>query len=175
MIDFLLKVKRTRTHFLPVPARAHETDSGFDLPLDLDAMLARIANGQTLEGHGHSYDFESVDGKPTLRILPGGFVWVLTGWSIELQPGYEGQLRGRSGLAFKSGLTVGHIGTVDAGFRGEVKVALANHGQHEVHLHHGDRIAQLIINQIPRQVVVEESLQLSEAPRGEKGYGSTGR
>lgn len=176
MDAFFLKVKRARVHTLPIPSRANESDAGLDLPLDLEAIAALFRVGRSLDGHNHGWDVDADgDGHSRLNIQPGGFLWVPTGWCFELHPGYEGQIRGRSGLAFKHGLTVGHVGTVDAGFRGEVKVALVNHGRYPTHLKHGDRIAQLVINAVPTKVIIDEARVLGEAPRGEKGYGSSGR
>lgn len=177
-MDFYLKVRRARSHsLLPHPAKTNATDSGLDLPLDLEEMLVQCSLGNRPEGHSFNYSFEasSRDSKQELVIEPGGYVWVPTGWCVEIPPGYEGQVRGRSGLAFKHGLTVGHVGTIDAGYRGEIRVALVNHGQFAVSLRHSDRIAQLVINAIPVSIVVDEVQQLSAAPRGEKGYGSSGR
>jgi dUTP pyrophosphatase len=97
-----------------------------------------------------------------------------TGLQMEIPLGYEGQVRTRSGLAASHGLTVlNSPGTVDADYRGEVKVILMNFGGDEVTIDRGDRIAQLIIAPVAR-VVVAEAEELGETTRGAGGFGSTG-
>ena len=100
---------------------------------------------------------------------------VSTGVAIALPPGHEAQVRPRSGLALKHGVTcLNAPGTIDADYRGEVKVLLINLGQEAVHLKRGDRIAQLIISQVisSRFVLVDK---LDDTARGDQGFGSTGR
>ncbi len=102
-------------------------------------------------------------------------VAVPTGFAIEIPPGFEGQVRPRSGLAFKEGVTVINApGTIDADYRGEIKVILVNLGNDSVWIHHGDRIAQLVIAPVIR-AEVEEVDSLEETTRGEGGFGHTGR
>ena len=97
-----------------------------------------------------------------------------TGLAMAIPPGWEGQVRPRSGLAFKQGLTVLNApGTIDADYRGEVKVIIYNTGPvHEIQP--GDRIAQLLIKKVPK-VKFEEVDELDETERGSGGFGSTGR
>lgn len=98
-----------------------------------------------------------------------------TGISIAIPPGYEGQVRPRSGLALKHGVTLPNSpGTIDSDYRGEVKVIVANIGAEPVTFRHGDRIAQLVIAPVTH-VKVEEAPRLPDTPRGEGGFGSTGR
>jgi dUTP pyrophosphatase len=108
------------------------------------------------------------------HILPGSIVKVPTGIAIALPDGHEGQVRPRSGLATRHGLTVVNApGTIDADYRGELFVALINLGQEPVRIAHGDRIAQLIVTPVSRAaVVVTASLDATE--RGVGGFGSTG-
>ena len=102
-------------------------------------------------------------------------VAVPTGFAIEIPPGFEGQVRPRSGLAFKDGVTVINApGTIDADYRGEVKVLLVNLGNDSIWLNPGDRIAQLIISPVVR-AEVEEADNLEETARGDGGFGHTGR
>ncbi len=109
-----------------------------------------------------------------LVITPGGRVLVPTGLAIALPEGYEAQIRPRSGLALKQGLTVlNSPGTIDADYRGEVQVILANLGTEPVTLTRGMRIAQMIVAPYSR-VVWDEADSLSTTARGSGGFGSTG-
>jgi len=97
-----------------------------------------------------------------------------TGLMMEIPIGYEGQVRTRSGLAASHGLTVLNApGTIDADYRGEVKVILMNFGGETVNIDRGDRIAQLVIAPVTR-VVVAEVDEIGETTRGDGGFGSTG-
>lgn len=108
-------------------------------------------------------------------ILPGSWAVIAVGFSVEIPPGFEGQIRPRSGLAAKHGITVlNSPGTIDADFRGEVKVVLMNHGAQEFIVNRGDRIAQLVIAPVYR-LQIEETEELSETERGAGAFGSTGR
>jgi len=111
----------------------------------------------------------------SLILKPGMRHLVPTGLYIELPEGHEAQVRPRSGLAIKYGVTVlNSPGTVDADYRGEIKVILINHGQEDFTINNGDRIAQLIIAKHERaEWNVVEELQSSE--RGAGGFGSTGK
>lgn len=109
-----------------------------------------------------------------IELGPGERALIPTGLSIALPPGYEAQIRPRSGLAIKHGVTVLNTpGTVDADYRGEIKVILINHGQEEFTVERGMRIAQMVIS---RHVNVKWEVvkELSETERGKDGFGSTG-
>lgn len=108
-------------------------------------------------------------------VLPAGmYAKIPTGLSIQLPPGFEAQVRPRSGLAAKYGLTVlNSPGTIDADYRGEVCVLLINHGRGEARIHHGDRIAQMVIARC-EQATFTESISLDATERGSGGFGSTG-
>ena len=104
----------------------------------------------------------------------GGWAGVGTGLAIELPAGYEGQVRPRSGLARKFGVTLlNSPGTIDPGYRGEVRVLMINHGSEEYTVRPGDRIAQLVIGSYAE---VEWAIgeQLGATQRGPEGFGSTG-
>jgi len=106
---------------------------------------------------------------------PGAFGLVKTGLSIELPPGYEAQIRPRSGLAFKHGVTVlNSPGTIDEDYRGEVGVLLINHGEKAFAIQRGERIAQMVIAPVVqgRWDAVED---LAESDRGAGGFGHTGQ
>ena len=112
------------------------------------------------------------DEPATLR--PGDRLAVPTGFAFSLPPGFEAQVRPRSGLALRSGITcLNSPGTVDADYRGEVKVILVNLGAEDFHIRRGDRIAQLVVAPVSR-AVWREVESLDETPRGAGGFGSTG-
>ena len=118
--------------------------------------------------------------------LPPGETWVLapgerrlvpTGLAMAIPPGYEGQVRPRSGLAFKHGVTVLNApGTIDADYRGEVQVILINHGQVPFPIQRGERIAQFLLAEVPFWQWRPETdpAALGTTQRGEGGHGSTG-
>jgi dUTP pyrophosphatase len=109
-----------------------------------------------------------------LDLAPSARVLVPTGLEIALPPGHEGQVRPRSGLALRHGVTVLNApGTIDADYRGEVKVILVNHGAEPFAIRHGDRIAQLVVAPVARAAFVEVA-SLDETARGAGGFGSTG-
>lgn len=110
-----------------------------------------------------------------LVLAPGGRALVPTGFSIALPEGYEAQIRPRSGLAAKHGITVLNApGTIDADYRGEVKVILVNHGAEPFAVRRGDRIAQMVVAPVVA-VQFDEVEVLDETERGADGHGSTGR
>ena len=114
------------------------------------------------------------DGAPVV-LAPGQFAGVPTGLILALPPGTEGQVRPRSGLAARHGVTVlNSPGTVDADYRGEVQVLLINHGPEPFEVRRGERIAQLVVARYER-VRLAPSAALSETTRGAAGFGSTGR
>ena len=109
-----------------------------------------------------------------LTIQPGDSILIPTGISLEIPVGFEAQVRPRSGLALKHGITVlNSPGTIDADYRGEIKVILINHGRYDFEVLRAARIAQLVIAQVP-QVSFEEVSSLNSTERGSSGFGSTG-
>jgi dUTP pyrophosphatase len=132
---------------LPMPVRATEHAAGFDL-------RAAVAD--------------------ELLLAPGERKKVGTGIAIALPEGYEAQVRPRSGLALRHGLTLlNSPGTVDADYRGEIGVILINLGERPVAIRRGDRIAQLVVQRLP-EVGWEEVERLPESARGAGGFGHTG-
>ena len=110
----------------------------------------------------------------SITLLPGARALVPCGFKMALPVGYEVQVRPRSGLAIQHGITcLNSPGTIDADYRGEVKVILINLGQEPFVINQGDRIAQMVLQRVPR-LAVEEVQELSHSPRGEGGFGSTG-
>ena len=110
-----------------------------------------------------------------LVIEPGARALVPTGLAIEIPPGHEGQVRPRSGLALEHGITLPNApGTIDADYRGELKVILMNLGEQPFAVRLGDRIAQLVVAPITRTTFVEVET-ISQTGRGSGGFGHTGR
>ena len=110
-----------------------------------------------------------------VMLAPGKHALIPTGLTIALPQGYEAQVRPRSGLAAKHGITVlNSPGTVDADYRGEVCVLLINHGDQPFPIRRGERIAQMVIAQVA-QVELVPAASLSATDRGSGGFGSTGR
>ncbi|QOI99693.1 MAG: dUTP diphosphatase [Phycisphaeraceae bacterium] len=109
-----------------------------------------------------------------VTIAPGRIALIPTGLSVAIPSGYEGQVRPRSGLASKHGVTVVNApGTIDADYRGEVRVALINQGPEPFVVEHGMRVAQLVIAPVSRATIVEVDA-LDGTARGAGGFGSTG-
>ena len=109
-----------------------------------------------------------------VTLAPGERHAVATGFSVAIPDGYEIQVRPRSGLALKHGITVPNTpGTIDSDYRGELKVILLNHGAEPFPIHRGDRIAQLVLAPGTR-AAWEEVAELDETHRGAGGFGSTG-
>ena len=143
-----MKIKIINKSKHELPGYATSAAAGMDLRANLDAPVAL---------------------RPLERIL------VPTGLFVEIPEGFEAQVRPRSGLAFKHGLTVlNSPGTIDADYRGEIKVILVNLSNEEFVVNDGERVAQLVIakHEQAEWIVVE---QLEESARGEGGFGSTGK
>ncbi len=134
--------------------------------LDLPAYESKGAAGMDLRA--------AVDEAAPLTLLPGKRALVPTGFIFEIPQGFEGQVRPRSGLAFKNGITcLNSPGTVDSDYRGEVKVLLVNLGEEAFIISRGMRIAQMVIAPVT-QARVAEITEASETMRGAGGFGSTG-
>ena len=119
-----------------------------------------------------AYDLRS---RQDLVITPNTTVLVPTGLFLEIPPGYEAQIRSRSGLALKNGLSLPNApGTIDAGYRGEVGIIMYNRGEVPFQVRRGDRIAQMVISKLPEVELVEVE-ELDESSRGTGGFGSTGK
>jgi dUTP pyrophosphatase len=142
-------------------------------------LFSRVAEGQDLPvpqratDHAAGFDLRArVDG--AVDLSPGERALVPSGIRIALPQGFEAQVRPRSGLAWKRGLTVlNGPGTVDADYRGEICVLLVNLGREPARIERGERIAQLIIQRLPR-VELHEADELPETARGAGGFGHTG-
>ncbi|CAH1659111.1 dUTP diphosphatase [Chelatococcus asaccharovorans] len=149
--------------------------------MSIEVGLRRLAHGEglplpryeTADAAGLDLTAAVPDGEP-LTLLPGARALVPTGLVLALPRGYEGQVRPRSGLALKQGLTVANApGTIDADYRGELGVILINLGQEPVVIARGMRIAQLVIAPVV-QVALREVEAVDETARGSGGFGSTG-
>ena len=144
----VIKVRRMRPSSLPLPRYQSAHAAGMDLVADIEASL---------------------------EIAPMGRAAVPAGIAVEIPPGFEGQVRPRSGRALEEGLTlVNSPGTVDADYRGEIKVLLVNLGNAPITIRPGDRIAQLVIAPVARAELVEVA-ELEPSSRGGGGFGHTGR
>jgi dUTP pyrophosphatase len=142
----ILRINPERTD-IPLPEYSTEGSAGMDICAAVDADVV-LQPGET-------------------ALLPTGFI-------IELPPGYEAQIRPRSGLAIKHSLGIlNSPGTIDSDYRGEVKIILTNFGKSPYTIHRGDRIAQMIVATYER-VKWEEVGSLRESSRGEGGFGHTG-
>src|SRR6476620_3416979 len=118
-------------------------------------------------------DLSSAAAEP-IEIAPGGRVAVPTGLAFEIPAGFEGQVRPRSGLARKFGITLPNApGTIDSDYRGEVQVLLANLGAEPFAIARGERIAQLVVQRVAQARLVEVAA-IAPTPRGAGGFGSTG-
>ena len=134
--------------------------------------------------HGHGLDLPSyattgaagmdIVSAEAVMLRPGQRHAVATGFAVAIPDGYEIQVRPRSGLAIKHGISVPNTpGTIDCDYRGEVKVILVNHGDEHFQIQRGDRIAQLVLAPVTR-ARWQEVDELDETARGEGGFGSTG-
>jgi len=151
-----LKIKKLHEEAV-IPKYAHEGDAGFDL----SAIISeRDCMGKITDSYA---------------VAPGEKYIAKTGLAFAVPDGYELQVRPRSGLAYKHGITViNSPGTVDSGYNGEVMVILLNTGKQSFEIKSGDRIAQGVINKLP-SVAIREVDELDETERGAGGFGSTGR
>lgn len=143
----------------------------------MKVQIMRLAHGADLPLPSYAtagaagMDLRSAE---TLTLKSGARALVATGIAIALPPGIEGQVRPRSGLAVKFGVTVLNApGTIDCDYRGEIKVPLINHGDVDFMIARGDRIAQMIIAPAPQVSLLEVSM-LDETLRGASGFGSSG-
>jgi dUTP pyrophosphatase len=135
--------------------------------LDLPAYQSHGAAGMDL--------FAAVAARRPVRLAPGARALIPTGLVLELPAGFEAQVRPRSGLALRHGITVlNSPGTIDCDYRGEVKVLLANLGEAAFSIERGERIAQLVFQRVERASLVEIAAA-SPTPRGVGGFGSTGK
>lgn len=129
---------------------------------------------QTREAAGLDLMAAVPDGEP-LTLAPGQYALVPTGFAIALPAGHEAQVRPRSGLAARHGVTVlNSPGTIDADYRGEIKVILINHGAAPFVIKRGERVAQMVIAPMVQAALVPVTT-LSATDRGAGGFGSTGR
>jgi dUTP pyrophosphatase len=139
--------------------------------------IQRISSNAALPEYAHGphedagMDLRAVE---SATLVPGVPVAVPTGLTIELPPGYEAQVRPRSGLALKHAITVPNApATIDPGYRGEIKVILLNLGRENYEIHAGDRIAQMVIARY--EAIEWQEGELNTSTRGTGGFGSSGR
>lgn len=147
---------------------------------DLVLQVEKLAGAQDLPApdymtaHAAGMDLRAAVAAP-VTLAPGEYRMIPCGIRIALPEGYEGQVRPRSGLAAKHGVTVlNSPGTIDADYRGEVCVVLINHGEKPFAVSRGERVAQLVVAPM-RRVTVEVVAKLEGTTRGEGGFGHTGQ
>jgi dUTP pyrophosphatase len=146
-----------------------------------EIAIRRLPHGEGLEPPAYGtegaagMDLRAAVAEETPLVLqPGARTLVPTGFSIAVPPGFEAQVRPRSGLALKSGITcLNSPGTIDCDYRGEVGVILINHGEDAFTIRRGDRIAQMVIARYER-IRWRETENLDDTARGAGGFGSTG-
>ena len=144
---------------------------------EVPVRVKRLPHGEGLELPAYATDGAAgmdVLAAEDLTLVPGGRHAVATGLAMAIPPGFEVQVRPRSGLALKHGITVPNTpGTIDSDYRGELKVILINHGSDPFQIRRGDRIAQLVLAPVIRASWLVSD-ELDETARGEGGFGSTG-
>jgi dUTP pyrophosphatase len=144
----------------------------------IEVQIRRLPGGEDLPLPAYqSADAAAMDlqAAAAAELAPGGIALVPCGFAIAVPPGYEAQVRPRSGLAAKHGVTLANApGTIDADYRGEVKVILVNHGKEPFRVERGMRIAQMLVVPVPR-VAWKEVAELPPTQRGAGGFGHTGR
>ena len=144
---------------------------------DVPVLVKRLPHGEGLDLPAYATTGAAgmdVLSAEEVTIVPGGRHAVATGLAMAIPHGFEIQVRPRSGLALKHGITVPNTpGTIDSDYRGELKVILINHGSEPFEIRRGDRVAQLVLAPVTRAawLAVDE---LDETARGEGGFGSTG-
>ena len=143
----------------------------------IPVRIRRLPNGHGLEFPAYATPGAAgmdVLAAEALTLVPGGRHAVATGFAVAIPPGYEIQVRPRSGLALKHGISVPNTpGTIDSDYRGELKVILINHGSEAFAIGRGDRIAQLVLAPVT-QAAWNEVAELDDTERGAGGFGSTG-
>lgn len=145
-----------------LPAYAHRSDAGFDLRANINEITS------------DKFLFNSEKTEDSVIINVGGRALIPTGLYMAIPEGYELQVRPRSGLALKYGISVLNTpGTIDAGYVGNIGVVLINHGDKPFAVYQGDRIAQAVLNQIVQATFTEVN-NLEDTDRGEGGFNSTG-
>jgi len=146
--------------------------------MTIEILLKRLPHGEGLPPPAYATDGAAgmvVGAAEELTLAPGARAAVATGFAIAIPVGYEVQVRPRSGLALKHGVTcLNTPGTIDSDYRGEVKVILANLGSEPFAIARGDRIAQLVPAAVQR-ATLSEVHELDDTARGAGGFGSTGR
>ena len=147
--------------------------------MEVRAFVKRLRPDAALPTYAHGpHEDAGLDlmycGKETVMLAPGARASCPTGIAIQLPPGFEGQVRPRSGLALSRGLTVLNApGTVDPGYRGEITVLLINLSSEHQKIEPGERIAQLVVAEYA-ELRLEEVQKLGESERNDGGFGSTG-
>ena len=158
----------------------YETPSsaGMDVRANFDNIVKKFLFNTTIKEHENvriDVNGETHHLIESITINPGGRALIPTGLRVAIPEGYEIQVRPRSGLALKNGITLLNTpGTIDADYRGDIGVIVINHGTEPFTIMAGDRIGQIVLNKVER-IEWEEVYNLPDTIRGEGGFGSTGK
>ena len=163
-----------------LPSYETPASAGMDVRADLWHIVEKFLFNTTINRHDSEYTDE--DGEThtiqvieSLTINPGGRALIPTDLRVAVPEGYELQVRPRSGLALKNGITVLNTpGTIDADYRGEIGVIIINHGTESFTIKAGDRIGQIVLNKVEK-IEWQQVDTLPDTTRGEGGFGSTGK
>ncbi|WP_283214761.1 dUTP diphosphatase [Paenibacillus sp. HWE-109] len=148
--------------------------SSFEVQIKRLAGHEDIKLPQKMSELASGFDLHAAVSEPII-LSPGQRELIPTGFALSMPPELEAQIRPRSGLAYKHGITsLNSPGTIDADYRGEVKVLLINHGQEPFTIQRNERIAQMVFQLVP-QINLVEVTELTETDRGSGGFGHTGR
>lgn len=167
----LVEVKVFNNGNQELPKYNKEFDAGFDFKSD----FSKINSGMDFMGDGETFEYDNEN--KSLTLYPNGRVLIPTGIHISLPDGYELQVRPRSGLALKHGITiVNSPGTIDIGFHGGIGIILLNTSKLPFIISEGDRIAQGVLKRVEqvKWISVNSIEELGESERGSNGYGSSG-
>lgn len=163
----MIKVPVVNNSNNTLPEYSNPTDAGFDMRADITKVQEKFTWNCVISNNEN--------GEITkITICPGGRALIPTGLHMAIPEGYELQVRARSGLSLKKGITmVNGVGTIDSPYRGDIGAIIINHGFEPFTVEQGDRICQGVLNKV-EHVTFEEVESLDETERGEGGYGHSG-
>lgn len=167
----LVEVKVFNNGNKELPKYNKQFDAGFDFKSD----FSNISSGMDFMGDGETFEYDNEN--KTITLQPNGRVLIPTGIYISLPDGYELQVRPRSGLALKHGITVlNSPGTIDVGYNGLISIILLNSGRKPFIISDGDRIAQGVLKRVEqvKWIEVNSIEELGESERGQTGFGDSG-
>ena len=163
-----------------LPSYETPASAGMDIRATFEHIVEKFLFNTTISRHDEVYTDENGEIKTThvinyITINPGGRALIPTGLKVAIPEGYEIQVRPRSGLALKNGITLLNTpGTIDADYRGDIGVIIINHGTEPFIIKAGDRIGQIVLNKVEK-IEWQQVDTLPDTIRGEGGFGSTGK